>query len=55
MAKSISIWLLAWFYAWWETSYFGHNWFPKADAEVIADGIAMLLFALAIASYPNRQ
>lgn len=30
-----------------ETSYFGWNWGPKSDAEMICDGIAFLLLALA--------
>ena len=45
--------------AWWiffmanafafeENAYFGWNMFPKSDAELIADGLVFLLFALAI-------
>lgn len=28
--------------------YFGNNWKPQSDAEVICDGICVLLFALSI-------
>lgn len=31
-----------------ENFYFGWNMTPKSDAELIADGIVMLLFALSI-------
>jgi len=31
-----------------ETAYFGGNWSPQSTGEVIADGIACLLLALAL-------
>lgn len=30
-----------------ETAYFGWHWGPKSDAEIICDGISILIFALA--------
>jgi hypothetical protein len=30
-----------------ENCYFGWNWLPGSDAELIADGIGFLLWALA--------
>lgn len=30
-----------------QNNYFGWNWKPKSDAELIADGITVLLFTLA--------
>lgn len=35
-----SIVLLVW--AWMYNSYFGHNWLPQSDAEVICDGITVI-------------
>jgi hypothetical protein len=29
-----------------QNSYFGWNWLPKSDAEMIADGITYLLLAM---------
>lgn len=29
-----------------ETAYFGWNWAPKSNAELIADGFTALLYAL---------
>lgn len=31
-----------------ENSYFGWNWKPQSDAELLADGIVLVLLALAI-------
>lgn len=33
---------------WWENQHFGWNVRPGSDAELIADGIVFVLFALAI-------
>ena len=41
------LWLIAMAWSIGETSYFGWNMFPKSDAELMADGLACLLFALA--------
>ena len=32
-------------------AYFGHNWMPQSDAEVICDGIFVLLFSLSVVGY----
>ena len=31
-----------------ENNHFGWNWKPKSDAELIADGIVLLILALSI-------
>jgi len=31
-----------------ETKYFGYNWSPQSDEEIICDGISLLLFSLGI-------
>lgn len=38
--------ILAFVYAFVETSYFGWNRWPKSDAEVLAEGIAFVLIAM---------
>lgn len=35
------------FFAVWENAYFGHNLFPQSDAELIADGLVLLMVILA--------
>ena len=47
MAVNIPIWILASLFGLWETAYFGWNGWPHSDAEIICDGIAFLIFALA--------
>jgi hypothetical protein len=42
------LWLLALIFWWEQNQYFGWNWQPKSDAELIADGLTVLLFALSI-------
>lgn len=37
-------------FAAWQNAYFGHNTFPKSDAELICDGIAMLMVVIGLAS-----
>jgi len=39
---------MAFAFAVWENMYFGHNWFPASDAELMADGLVLVLVALAI-------
>jgi len=47
MSSGNAISILALFFAFWQNAYFGHNSFPRSDAELIADGIVLLLVALA--------
>lgn len=47
MKNSTALSLLAMFYAISETWHYGWHWSWKSDAEVIADGIALLIMALA--------
>ncbi len=47
MKSSVVVWLLAMFFALWETAHFGWNWTAHSDVEIICDGIAVTLFALA--------
>ena len=43
------------FYGFVETAYFGWNWSPQSDAEIICDGIAMLIMAMAFLTPTHRQ
>ena len=43
---SITIFLSAMLFGLAETAYFGWNWLPKSGAEVICDGITLVIFAL---------
>lgn len=45
---SIYLWCLALAFFIEENSYFGWNMLPHSDAELIADGIGLILFSLAI-------
>lgn len=38
-------------YARIETSHFGNNWLPQSDAEVIADGLALVTCAIGVAMF----
>jgi len=40
-------WTLAIFFGLYETAYFGWNMTPHSDAELMADGVTLLLFSLA--------
>lgn len=44
----MTLYVIAGIYWLSETAYFGWNWSPQSSAEVVADGIAMILLALAI-------
>ena len=48
MENSFIAWIpaIAFFFA--QNIYFGWNWSPKSDTEIICDGIGLLLCALAI-------
>lgn len=48
-------WAIALFYAVWMNAYFGHHMFPASDAEVIADGISLMLSMLAIIVTQNAK
>jgi hypothetical protein len=43
------------FFWWMETKYFGWNMVPGSDAELICDGIALLIQALAFQRVPVRR
>lgn len=47
--RALLYFIAIWFWM-TETQYFGWNLMPKSDAEVICDGIALVLLAIAIAS-----
>ena len=51
--RSILI-IIAVIFAWIETAYYGYNFWPSSDAELICDGIALILFALAIVVPADR-
>jgi hypothetical protein len=48
------IFLIGVFFGIAETAYFGWNMFPASDAEVICDGIAMLITSIALV-VPNAS
>jgi hypothetical protein len=37
-----------------QNKYFGWNMFPQSDTELIADGITMLIMAIAISTIRNK-
>lgn len=39
-------WFLAMLFSTEQTYYFGFRWLPQTDAELFADGIVILLFAI---------
>jgi len=41
------IWIIAVLFGTIETAYFGWNWIPQSDAEVVADMVSLALLALA--------
>jgi hypothetical protein len=48
MSKFTNIFLLAFLYWFIENNFFGWNMFPQSEAELIADGIVMLILAIAV-------
>lgn len=44
----VMVWAMTGIFAVCQNAYFGHNAFPKSEAELIADGITLLLAALAV-------
>ena len=48
------LWLFAITFFVHENTYFGWNLFPKSDAELIADGIALLLSSMAMLASTNK-
>ena len=46
--KSLQLFLLALLYGLFETAYFGWNLLPGSDAEILADGIVVLIVGMAI-------
>jgi hypothetical protein len=46
--RTLVMWLLALFYALYESAYFGWNMFPKSPEETICDGISVILLALVV-------
>jgi hypothetical protein len=47
-----SIFILALGFGYTENTYFGWNSLPRSDAELLADGITMILFALSFLKVP---
>lgn len=45
---NLPIVLLAFFFFWMESQYFGWNSKSQSEAELICDGIVFLIFALAL-------
>lgn len=44
----VMVWIMTAWFGYCQNAYFGHNAFPKSEAELIADGITLLLAALAV-------
>lgn len=44
------LWMIAIIFGVASNAWFGWNWTPKSDAEVICDGIVLLLVAVAYAA-----
>jgi hypothetical protein len=38
-------------YTIWISHYFGRNFFPKSEAELIADGLALIIYSLGVLCY----
>jgi hypothetical protein len=55
MRINMPIFGIALLYSWMETSAFGWNFFPSSTGEVLADGIACVLFAMSFAYAPRIQ
>lgn len=47
MKASTVIWITSAIFGWLETAHYGWNWSAGSDAEMICDGIAMVMFCLA--------
>lgn len=46
--KAIAVWCMGMAFAIAETVHFGNNLTPHSDAEMICDGIAVLIMALSL-------
>lgn len=44
--RTVLAFILALFFSMWSNRYFGGNWFPKSDAELIADGMVIIMVLL---------
>lgn len=49
-AERQMLWMIAIIFGVASNAWFGWNWTPKSDAEVICDGIVLLLVAVAYAA-----
>jgi hypothetical protein len=47
------IFLMGLVFWWMQNDYFGWNWKPKSEAELVCDGIVILVWALAVAKGPS--
>lgn len=50
MSRALWIYVTAFVFAWWQNRYFGHNPFPASDAELIADGLVLLMVTIGLAT-----
>ncbi|MEA9936030.1 hypothetical protein VDG40_02730 [Xanthomonas campestris pv. raphani] len=51
---NLPIAVIALYWGWLETSFFGWNMDPRSTAELFADGLALVLLAAAFA-FPKRD
>lgn len=49
------VFFLSLIFGWMETAYFGWNFTPQSDAELICDGITLLLFALSFVAKRRKD
>lgn len=50
MKASFWIYVVALIFAYWQNRYFGHNPFPASDAELIADGLVLIMVTIGLAA-----
>ena len=50
MSRSFWIYIIGLAFALWQNRHFGHNHFPASDAELMADGLVLLIVAIGLAT-----
>jgi hypothetical protein len=55
MSNVIWLWFVAACFWWEQNEYFGWNRLPQSDAELIADGITIILVSIAIFASKQGQ
>ena len=55
MKRFWMIWFIGICWGVFENQYFGWNSLPQSNAELLADGLAFLLMALAVMTLPSKE